>query len=144
MADLATATDVEVAWRPLADPQERARVDYWLRRASALVRHHVPAVDARIAVGLIPEVLVRGIVVDAVIRVLENPRGLVSRAQQIGNYSETERYADAAAQGLYLTQADLSLLQNATARPLTQRGAFTVRPGAAQSVRHTDGAAWAG
>lgn len=102
----ATPADVIKLYGPLSTEQQAAVLD-WLARASAMLRGAVPDVDARIASGDLDPVLVSTAVINMVLRVLNNPRGLV--AETVGPFRR-EFYRDAAIRGLYLTAEDLALL----------------------------------
>jgi len=84
------------------------------------MRLYAPDLDERAASGDMA-LLVRGVAVDAVLRVLRNPDGKVQEG--IDDY--TYRRADAVADGaLYLTPAEITLIGS---RPGPQLGsAFTV------------------
>ncbi len=93
-----------------------------LERVSALIRTAAPGIDARMATDADLALVVRGIAVDAVLRVLRNPQGFAS--ETIADYGY--RRADAVADGaLYLTPRELAMLTV----PSSARGAFTIRPG---------------
>ncbi len=67
MAALATSDDVEALWRPLTEV-ELATIDKKLLLASALVRKHVPSVDARIADGTLDAIIVKAVITNMIQR----------------------------------------------------------------------------
>lgn len=122
---LAQVADVEASWRPLSD-LERPQAVRLLERASALLRHLAPEVDARVASGALPAVIVAGGVADAVARRLANPDGVVSRAETTGPYVESVRYATASSDdgaGLTFPAAFLAMCR----APETSSAVGTIR-----------------
>ena len=114
--------DVAARWRTLTT-EEAYSASVLLDRVSALMRQSSPNLDARIAANPDLALIASGIAVDAVLRVLDNPRGVV--AETVGPWSF--RRSDAVADGwLYLTSQELAQLNSGAAAP---RGAFTIRPG---------------
>ncbi len=85
-AEFATPDDVAVVWRDLTAAEE-LRAWSLLTSASAKVRARVANVDSRIADGTLDAALVRGIVVDMVLRVMRNPEGV--RQRTVGGVSVT-------------------------------------------------------
>ena len=108
-APLAELHDVEAVWRALAD-DERSTALQLLGFASAVVRHKVPTVDARVAAGTLSDDVVRLVVAGMVARAMRNPDRV--RSRQVGAVSVT--FADPAPLGLDLTGEELALL---AARP---------------------------
>lgn len=124
MASLADVTDVTDVYGDLT-PLQTSQVTAWLARLSAVVRLRYRTIDARIAASPDLDVVTRGVLVDAVLRVLRNPDGRVS--ETIDDY--TYRRADSVADGtLYLTDAEWLLLAPIDASQATATGAFSVRP----------------
>ena len=114
--------DVAALWRTLTT-EETYSASVLLDRVSALMRQSSPGLDARIAANPDLALIASGVAVDAVLRVLDNPRGVV--AETVGPWSF--RRSDAVADGwLYLTSRELAQLNSGDAAP---RGAFTIRPG---------------
>ena len=123
MAGVAYAYAADVAARRPLTTEETYSASVDLDRVSALMRQHSPNLDARIAANPDLGLIAAGIAVDAVLRVLDNPRGVV--AETVGPWSF--RRSDAVADGwLYLTAQELAQLNSGDAAP---RGAFTIRPG---------------
>ncbi len=123
MAGVAYAYAADVAARRPLTAEETYSASVDLDRVSALMRQHSPNLDARIAANPDLGLIAAGIAVDAVLRVLDNPRGVV--AETVGPWSF--RRSDAVADGwLYLTAQELAQLNSGDAAP---RGAFTIRPG---------------
>jgi hypothetical protein len=121
MAAFASVQDVADTWRPLT-AAEQALASVLLARVSALIRLRVYNIDARAAADSNLAVVVKGVAVDAVLRVLRNPAGKVT--ESIDDY--TYRRADAVADGvLYVTDDEWSMLSPAD----NPAGAFTIRPG---------------
>jgi len=122
VAAYADGADVAGVWRTLTTA-ETYSASVLLDRVSALMRQSSPGLDARIAENPDLALIASGIAVDAVLRVLDNPRGVV--AETVGPWSF--RRSDAVADGrLYLTAGELAQLNSGDAAP---RGAFTIRPG---------------
>lgn len=106
MTDLAATSDVSAVFGDLSALQS-TQVASWLARLSAMVRLKLPTIDTRIIASPDLGVLARGVLVDAVLRVLRNPDGKVQ--ESIDDYSY--RRADAVADGsLYLTEDEWALL----------------------------------
>lgn len=133
-AVLASVQDVVDMWRPLS-PDEAARVDGLLWKASALLRQASPSVDDRLAVyaanpgdpsGLDP-VVVATVVATMVKRFLSNVDGVAS--QSIGSATVTySARGDTAARGeLQVTQSDLDALRVHTSQAV-RLGSIRVRP----------------
>lgn len=120
MAALASTSDIEDRWRPLTSA-ELAIAPAWLDDASAVVRAQFATIDARITAGAPRATDVAGIVARMVMRVLQNPDGLIGRS--IDDYQET-RDRQAVRDQLYLTDADLTLLSPVG----TSANAFSIRP----------------
>ena len=122
MADFATTFDVADMWRPLT-VAEQVTASTLLGRVSSLIRLRLPGIDARIVADQNLADLVLGVAVDAVLRVLRNPEGLVQ--ESVGGYSYS-RAAGTTGGGLYVSNQEWALLA-----PSGWSGsAFTVRPGA--------------
>ena len=77
MPAFATIDDVQSYWRPLSDSEE-VRVTVLLDQVSALIRHHIPTIDTRIADAKIDPILVTGVAVRTVIE--RGPKGKRSAA----------------------------------------------------------------
>lgn len=114
--------DVEALWQPLTEQQIAAAV-VLLDRVSALMRFRSPGLDARVAADPDLALVVSGIAVDAVLRVLRNPDGVVSETLLDYAYRRADAVADGA---LYLTPGEIEQLRDPTVA--ASRGAFTIRP----------------
>jgi hypothetical protein len=101
---LAGTADIEGLWRPL-NQAERDRSWNLLRLASSIVRSRVPTIDDRIAAGTLDVELVRGVVVQMVVRALQNPGG--ARSKSVGAVSVT---FDQPTSGLVLTEDEQAML----------------------------------
>lgn len=115
MPAFATIDDVQSYWRPLSDSEE-VRVTVLLDQVSALIRHHVPTIDTRIADAKIDPILVTGVAVRTVIDALERPvaRGVRSTTQVTGPFTTTVQY-DGVDYALSLSTSDLHLLSPVSA-----------------------------
>ena len=105
----ADAIDVADLWRPLT-VDETARVTALIGHASVIIRGEVPSVDERLAAGTLDEALLRGTVVEMVLRRMQNPDGAKSVTTTTGPWTTSRTYADAVAEGLYLTDSERSRL----------------------------------
>lgn len=120
MAALASISDIEDRWRPLT-AAETAIAPAWLDDASAVVRAQFADIDTRVTAGTPAAADVAGIVARMVMRVLQNPDGLIGRS--IDDYQE-QRDRQTVREQLYLTDGDLTLLSPVG----TSANAFTIRP----------------
>ncbi len=103
---LAVIGDVVELYGPLTPAQE-GLVSALLRRASAMVRSAYPDLADRIAAGTLDADTVSHAVVNMVLRVISNPRGL--RSETVGPFTRT--YDPEKATGLLaLTDAETALL----------------------------------
>ncbi len=103
----ATASDVAAAWRPLVTEEESTATTL-LSSASVLVRAKVADVDARISAGTLEAELVKTVVVDMVIRVLQNPAGVTHQQALEYSYSFAP---GSTGRRLFLTGDERSLLK---------------------------------
>jgi Phage protein Gp19/Gp15/Gp42 len=102
----ASPEDLESAWRPLSDA-ETSQADYWLGRASRVIRKEIPTVDARIASGDLDSALVADVAISMVIRYMRNPDG--KRQETIEDYSFT-RDATGSSGEVKMTPEEVKLL----------------------------------
>lgn len=110
MVDLASLDDVENRYGPLSEA-ESVHAATLITQASAMVRAQVPTVDDRLLSGALSSALTTGAVADAVVRVLDNPRG--KSQESIDDFAF--RRSDAVASGrLYIAVEDLILLRDAS------------------------------
>ena len=119
----ATVQEVENRWRPLT-PDERMVAETLLDDAWALLKHHVPTLEARLDAdpAELDAALVRPVLVAAVQRVLRNPDGV--RQQSAQDYSVTHDNVTASGV-LVFSDDEIDLLAP------TDEGngnAFTIRP----------------
>ncbi len=117
MADLATSLDVEARWRPLS-AAEQVVADTLIAEVSAMIRLRVPDIDTRIATDLNLAVVVRGVVAEAVRRVLSNPDGW--RELSIDDYRQV-RDVSVSSGALYVSDVELASLRPAAARARSVR-----------------------
>lgn len=122
MTDLASASDVSAVFGDLT-PLQSTQVGAWLARLSAMVRLRIPTFDARIVASPDLGVLAKGVLVDAVVRVLRNPDGKLQESIDDYSYRRADSVADGA---LYLTDAEWRLLVDPSVSATS--AAFTVRP----------------
>jgi hypothetical protein len=110
--------------RPLTS-EESSAADYLMTTVSAMLRSAMRSIDSRIAAfeadatdpaGIDPQV-VAAMLAGVIKRTLDNPRGLWSRSESSGPYSESETYpgvrgGDGAGEalGLTITASDLAKL----------------------------------
>lgn len=120
---LADPDDVAGIWRPLTTA-ELAAAEGQIRFASAIVRQQVPSVDARLAAGTLDPDLVRGVVASMVQRVLMNP----DRNSEVAiDDMRLKKDASISSGNLYLSAAELALLQPVSVAGSASAGAFTIR-----------------
>ncbi len=123
---LAVVGDVAELYGSLTPAQE-GLVSALLRRASALVRGAYPDLDQRIAAGTLDRDTVSHAVVNMVLRVMSNPRGL--RSETVGPFTRT--WDTEKATGLLaLTSAETSMLAPKRTNRSPARSIMTV-PGLA-------------
>lgn len=111
MANPATTDDVESRWRPLLD-SEYAVVTTRLDDAWRKLRRLVPDLEDRMIgdVDLSDEAV--QVLADAVIRLMENPRGHIKGSIAVDDASTTWELADAYARDdLFFTDAELDSLR---------------------------------
>ena len=87
----ANVSDVEVRYgRALTEP-ETAQVEAWISDLESEILERIPTVEALIVAGrpTIPTII--RVVSNAIIRKLDNPKGLKSRTVAIDDYSTTEQ-----------------------------------------------------
>lgn len=132
----ATVSDVEVRYGRTLTATESAQVSAWINDLESEILERIPNLEALIVTGrpTIPTVI--RVVSQAIIRKLDNPKGLKSRTVAIDDYSTTEQpWIEGSAGALDLTDEEWSKLL-----PGSTGDAFTITPfGAADSVRTWDG-----
>lgn len=109
--------------RPLS-PAESLQVEAWLEDLEAQIVYRIPTFAELVAAGTPSEAVVRAVMCTAIIRVLNNPKGLRQSTVSIDDYSRTETVDTTASSGaLYLTDDEWSMLL-----PGTSGEAFTISP----------------
>ena len=124
-APLATVGEVVELYGPMTPAQE-ALTGALLRRASAMVRYRFADIDDRIAQGTLPADIAALAVINMVLRVMRNSRGV--RSQTVGPFTVT--FDTSYSLGLLeLTAGDLGMLnpQNRGARVVA--ATIMARPG---------------
>jgi Gp19/Gp15/Gp42-like protein len=107
-APYATAATIATVWRDLT-AEEDARAETLCRYASAIIRTHVPGLDARLASGALAPDLPMFVCTQMVLRVLRNPSGVA--AETVGPWSVTYGSQGTQATGaLFLSESELALL----------------------------------
>lgn len=84
-------SDVEVRYGRTLTAPEAAQVEAWISDIEAEILERIPTIEALILAGrpTIPTVI--RVVANAIIRKLDNPKGLKSRTVAIDDYSTTEQ-----------------------------------------------------
>lgn len=109
----ATVEDVDRLWDGQIKVADEPRVAQLLTNVHALLRSKLPSIDTAFDAGKADPVLLQMLLVHAVIRVLNNPRGVVG--QSVGETSYYLSQAGANRYGeLYLDDEDLALLNLGT------------------------------
>ena len=119
-----TVNDVGVRGNRTFTAGESAQVGVWIDDLEADILERIPLLDDLIAAGRPTVPTIKRVVSGAILRKLDNPKGLRSRTVAIDDYSTTE-VSDAAnsAGWLGLTDEEWSLLL-----PGSSGEAFTIRP----------------
>ena len=87
----ATVSDVEVRYGRTLSASESAQVTAWVEDLEAEVLERIPALEALILLGRPSLGTLRKVLTSAIIRHLDNPKGLKSRTVAIDDYSTTEQ-----------------------------------------------------
>lgn len=125
MPNPATTDDVETRWRSLTDA-EFPIVETRLGDAWRKLKRLVPDLETRMATDADLEDEAAQVLADAVIRLLENPRGHVKGSVTLDDRTRSwEVDPDWARGEIYFTQSELDGL---TAAPIATRRAFSVMP----------------
>jgi len=120
----AAVTDVEVRYGRTLSAPESAQVTAWIDDLEAEISERIPNLLDLIVAGRPTDATLRRVICAAVIRKLDNPKGLQTRTVAIDDYSTTERPAEGNADGvLKLTDEEWSLLL-----PGSSGDAFTITP----------------
>lgn len=120
----ATVSDVEVRYGRTLTTVEAAQVTAWINDLEAEILERIPTLEALIVVGrpTIPTII--RVVSQAIIRKLDNPKGLKSRTVAIDDYSTTEQpWIEGSAGALDLTDDEWSKLL-----PGSSGDSFTITP----------------
>jgi hypothetical protein len=117
-------SDVEVRYGRTLTITELGQVAAWIEDLEAEVLERIPTLEAMILAGrpTIPTII--RVVSQAIIRKLDNPKGLKSRTVAIDDYSTTEQpWIEGSAGALDLTDEEWSKLL-----PGSSGDAFTIMP----------------
>ena len=87
----ATVSDVEVRYGRTLTASESAQVTVWVEDLEAEILERVPALEALILLGRPSLGTLRKVLTSAIIRHLDNPKGLKSRTVAVDDYSTTEQ-----------------------------------------------------
>ena len=87
----ATVSDVEVRYGRTLTTAESAQVSAWIDDLEAEILERIPALEALILAGRPTLGTLRKVFTSAIIRHLDNPKGLKSRTVAIDDYSTTEQ-----------------------------------------------------
>jgi hypothetical protein len=120
----ATVSDVEVRYGRTLTDTEADQVTAWIDDLDAEILERIPGLDALVAVGRPTPATLKRVICGAVIRKLDNPKGLRSRTVAVDDYSTTEITDSSNSAGwLGLTDDEWNLLL-----PGTSGDVFTIRP----------------
>jgi len=120
----ATVSDVEVRYGRTLTTAESAQVTAWVDDLEAEILERIPALDALILAGRPTVATLKRVICSAIIRKLDNPKGLKSRTVAIDDYSTTEQpWIEGSAGALDLTDDEWSKLL-----PGSSGDAFTITP----------------
>lgn len=120
----ATVSDVEVRYGRTLTTPELGQVGAWIDDIEAEILERIPTLEALILAGrpTIPTII--RVISAAIIRKLDNPKGLKSRTVAIDDYSTTEQpWIEGSAGALDLTDDEWSKLL-----PGSSGDAFTITP----------------
>lgn len=120
----ATVSDVEVRYGRTLTTAESAQVTAWVDDLEAEILERIPALEALILAGRPTVATLKRVISAAIIRKLDNPKGLKSRTVAIDDYSTTEQpWIEGTAGALDLTDEEWSKLL-----PGSSGDAFTIMP----------------
>jgi len=118
-----TVNDVEVRGNRTFTAGESAQVSAWVDDLEADILERIPTLEALILAGRPTVATIKRVVAGAIIRKLDNPKGLKSRTVAIDDYSTTEVADSSNSAGwLGLTDDEWNLLL-----PGSSGEAFTIR-----------------
>ena len=119
-----TANDVEVRGNRTFTAGESAQVSVWIDDLEADILERIPTLDDLVEAGRPSVATIKRVVSGAILRKLDNPKGLRSRTVAIDDYSTTEVTDNANSSGwLGLTDDEWNLLL-----PGSSGDVFTIRP----------------
>jgi len=117
-------SDVEVRYGRTLTTAEAAQVSAWVDDLEAEILERIPALEALITLGRPTVATLKRVISAAIIRKLDNPKGLKSRTVAIDDYSTTEQpWIEGSAGALDLTDDEWSKLL-----PGSSGDAFTITP----------------
>lgn len=87
----ATVSDVEVRYGRTLTAPELGQVGAWIDDLESEILERIPTLEALIALGRPTVPTIIRVVSNAIIRKLDNPKGLKSRTVAIDDYSTTEQ-----------------------------------------------------
>ena len=120
----ATVSDVEVRYGRTLTTAESAQVTAWIDDLEAEILERIPSLEALILAGRPTVATLKRVISAAIIRKLDNPKGLKSRTVAIDDYSTTEQpWIEGTAGALDLTDEEWSKLL-----PGSSGDAFTITP----------------
>ena len=120
----ATVSDVEVRYGRTLTASESAQVTAWIDDLEAEILERIPNLADLVLAGRPTEATLKRVECAAVIRKLDNPKGLKSRTVAIDDYSTTEQpWIEGTAGALDLTDDEWSKLL-----PGSSGDAFTITP----------------
>ena len=120
----ATVSDVEVRYGRTLTASESAQVTAWVDDLEAEILERIPTLEALILLGRPTVATLKRVISAAIIRKLDNPKGLKSRTVAIDDYSTTEQpWIEGSAGALDLTDDEWSKLL-----PGSSGDAFTITP----------------
>jgi len=119
-----TVNDVEVRGNRTFAAGETSQVGVWIDDLEADILERIPALADLVAAGRPTVTTIKRVVSGAILRKLDNPKGLRSRTVAIDDYSTTEVTDNANSSGwLGLTDDEWNLLL-----PGSSGDVFTIRP----------------
>jgi hypothetical protein len=120
----ATVSDVEVRYGRTLSASESAQVTAWVDDLEAEILERIPLLESLILAGRPTLATLKRVISAAIIRKLDNPKGLKSRTVAIDDYSTTEQpWIEGSAGALDLTDEEWSKLL-----PGSSGDAFTITP----------------
>ena len=87
----ATVSDVEVRYGRTLTASESAQVEAWVDDLESEIAERIPGLDVLVEAGRPSLGTLRKVLTSAIIRHLDNPKGLKSRTVAIDDYSTTEQ-----------------------------------------------------